>query len=550
MFAILKSRRAKPFSKAQTTLGIVCLVATVLGASLAGCGKKEAVDEEKIPKAASSKTPVAKTPLQVSVVTVVTKTISQSVDVTGTLSTLNDVTVGAKLAGKIAAVYAREGDAVRAGQLVAQMDTADAKAQFDQANANYLSSLSKSEQSRVMLRNAKTNLQLTKDQTASALKQAQAGLNSAKEQFAIVQNGARTQEIQISKDNSEAAKADRDRAKFDLTRAESEQKRTAGDLKRYQDLSKQDAISAQALDQASAAADSAAAAYSSAVEGFNASDSRYRSSLQSLSLIQEGSRKEDIRKAQAAADQAKQMVLTAQSNRDNIKLRELDVQNDIAGINLAEAGARQMRAALALAQQNLNDTRIVSPIEGVVAERKVEPGTQIGAGKDIMRLVALRAIFYDAQVSETQYSLIHPGQTVAVRVDALSGKVFNGNVSKIFPVASPTARSFTVRIAIPNQTGTLRPNLFARGQIVVDTHQNAIVAPHEAILDSDGKKGRVFVINGKKAEARKVTIGISSLGETEITSGVQAGDKLILTGLTQMQDGDDVQVSAPTASNP
>ncbi len=120
MFAILKSRRAKPFSKAQTTLGIVCLVATVLGASLAGCGKKEAVDEEKIPKAASSKTPVAKTPLQVSVVTVVTKTISQSVDVTGTLSTLNDVTVGAKLAGKIAAVYAREGDAVRAGQLVAQ----------------------------------------------------------------------------------------------------------------------------------------------------------------------------------------------------------------------------------------------------------------------------------------------------------------------------------------------------------------------------------------------------------------------------------------------
>ena len=550
MSAILKSRRAKPFSKAQTTLGIVCLVAMVLGASLAGCGKKEAVDEEKIPKAASSKTPVAKTPLQVSVVTAVSKSISQSVDVTGTLSTLNDVTVGAKLAGKIAAVYAREGDAVRAGQLVAQMDTADSKAQFDQANANYLSSLSKLEQSRVMLRNAKTNLQLTKDQTASALKQAQAGLNSAKEQFAIVQNGARTQEIQISKDNSEAAKADRDRAKFDLTRAESEQKRTAGDLKRYQDLSKQDAISAQALDQASAAADSAAAAYSSAVEGFNASDSRYRSSLQSLSLIQEGSRKEDIRKAQAAVDQAKQMVLTAQSNRDNIKLRELDVQNDIAGINLADAGARQMRAALALAQQNLNDTRIVSPIEGVVAERKVEPGTQIGAGKDIMRLVALRAIFYDAQVSETQYSLIHPGQTVAVRVDALSGKVFNGNVSKIFPVASPTARSFTVRIAIPNQTGTLRPNLFARGQIVVDTHQNAIVAPHDAILDSDGKKGRVFVINGKKAEARKVTIGISSLGETEITSGVQAGDKLILTGLAQMQDGDEVQVSVPTAFNP
>ena len=108
---------------------------------------------------------------------------------------------------------------------------------------------------------------------------------------------------------------------------------------------------------------------------------------------------------------------------------------------------------------------------------------------------------------------------------------------------------FTVRIAIPNQSGALRPNLFARGQIIVDTHANALVAPHDAILDSDGKKGRVFVMNGTKAEVRKVTIGISTLGETEITSGLQAGDKLILTGLNQMQDGDEVQTSVPTASN-
>ena len=143
MTATRKTHGAKLFSKTKTTLAIACLAATVLGANLTGCGKKETVDEEKIPKAASSKTPIAKTPLQVSVVTVTTKTISQSVDVTGTLSTLNDVTVGAKLAGKISAVYAREGDSVRVGQTVAQMDSADAKAQFDQANANYLSSLSK-----------------------------------------------------------------------------------------------------------------------------------------------------------------------------------------------------------------------------------------------------------------------------------------------------------------------------------------------------------------------------------------------------------------------
>ena len=534
----------------QRWLGIALCTTALFSLALAGCAKKETDDEEKIGKPKSAKATAAPALMTVSVTPVITKTISNVVDVTGTLSSLNDVTVGSKLAGKVTAVYSREGDTVRVGQIVAQMDSADFQSQVDQANANYLAALSKVEQAKVQLRSAQTNLQLTKEQTASSLKQAQAGLESAKQQFSIVQKGARTQERQQAQDNANATKADRDRAKFDLSRADTEKKRTASDLKRYQDLKSQEAISAQQLDQASASADSASAAYESAVQAYNAADSRYKSALQNLSLIQEGSREEDIRKAKAAVDQANQMVVTAQSARDTVKLRAQDVDNAKAGIASADAGVRQMQAALALARQNVSDSRVVSPIDGVVAERKVEPGTQLGAGKDIMRLVALNTIFYDAQISETQVAQIRSGQAATVRIDALAGKVFNGTVSKIFPVASATARSFTVRIALPNQGGALRPNLFARGQIVTQTHANALIVPKEAVLDANGKTGRLFVLVNGKAEQRKVTLGISNLGLYEVTSGLQSGDKLITSGVSQLQDGEGVQTADSTASNP
>ena len=536
--------------QSKRAFGMALLASTVLGIPLTGCAKKESDDEDKIGKAKSAKATAPPAPLQVNVTPVITKSLSETVDVTGTLSSLNDVTVGSKLAGKVIAVYSREGDAVRVGQIVAQMDATDFQAQVDQANANYLAALSKLEQAKVQLRSGKTTLQITKEQTASSLKQAQAGLDSSKEQLAIVQKGARTQERQQAQENVDATKADRDRAKFDLSRAETEKKRTAGDLKRYQDLKREEAISAQQLDQAVASADSASAAYESAIQAFNAADSRSKYAQQSLSLVEEGSRKEDIRKAQAAVDQAKQMVVTAQSARSNVNLKAQDVETAQAGISAAQAGVRQMQATLSLAKQNVKDSQIVSPIDGVIAERKVEPGTQLGAGKDIVRLIALNTIFYDAQVSETQIAQIRAGQTATVHIDALSGKVFNGTVSKIYPVASATARSFTVRIALPNQAGALRPNLFARGQIVTQTHANALAIPAEAVLDSANKRGRVFVYVNGKAEQRKVTLGIATSGLIEVVSGLQSGDKIITTSLAQLQDGDGVQLANATASNP
>jgi RND family efflux transporter MFP subunit len=503
---------------------------TIGSISLVGCGRRGG--EQAAPTKATQAS-AESAAIQVSVTPAHVESLSQTIEITGALNTLRDVTVGVKANGKLVAVYFREGDTVRAGQVVAQQDTTDLQAQLDsviaqqnQAQANLAVAQSKLEQARVTHRNSETTLKWTDDQTRTAVRQAQAGLEAAKQTAAIVEEGARPQERQQAEESVTAAKADRDKAR--------------SDLKRYQELYRQQAIAAQQLDQAQAVADAA--------------DARYNSAVQALSLIKEGARPEDRRRAQAQVEQAQQTLATAQSNRDQVKLRKADVETARAGIlsalasvQQAKASVQQAQAAVRLAQQAVKDTAVVSPIDGVVAERKAEPGVQLTTvNADVMRIVALSSIFYDAQLPETQYDQVRAGQSVTVHVDALPNRTFRGTVAKIFPVASTTARTFTVRVALQNEGNTLRPQMFARGEITLATRARALVVPRDAVLDYNLEKrtGRVFVAKEGKAEERTVKTGFSTFRLVEIIEGVRDGEKVITTGQAQLQNGDKIEAVA------
>ncbi len=440
--------------------------------------------------------------------------ISDFANVTGALAALEDVTVGTKGPGKIVAVYVREGDTVSAGQVVAQQDTTDLQNQLDQARANLYSAVTRAESARVSYQNALQTLRWTDAQTRTAIGQAQAALDVAKEQSAVVKEGSRPQEIKQAQENVAAARADRDSAR--------------SDLKRYQDLYRQQAISQQQLDQAQSVADAA--------------DAHYNAAVQALSLAQEGSRPQDIRRAQAAVEQANQALAAAQSNRDQVAMRRTDAENARVGILTANAMVDQAKAAVRLARQAVADDSIRSPINGVVAERKVEPGMQAGPNQVVARIVGLNSIYFDAQISEAQYADVHVGQPVRVFVDAVPRQAFSGRVSKIFPVASSVARSFTARISITNKGSMLRPQMFARGEITFAGRSNALLVPRTAVLDRNGATGRIFVVKDGKAAERRVQLGFSNVTEVEVTRGLSTTDRVITQGQAQLQNGDRVQL--------
>jgi RND family efflux transporter MFP subunit len=503
------------------------LAIAVAVAALAGCGAPKAA-----PKAPDAGAPAGQA---VTVASATTGSISESLDVTGRLVALQDVTVGARMAGKVESVNVREGDRIQMGQIVAVMDLADFRAQTDSAKAHLESSLTQqkqveglAEQAANQLRQAETNLDLTDRGTQAGLEVARAALASAQQSLAVVRQGARTQERQQAEQQVRAARAN-------LTKA-------ASDLKRMEELAADQAVSASQLDQARAA--------------HEASEAAYRTASEALSLIQEGARKEDVRRAELAVDQAKEGLKKAEADREMVAVRKADVANARVALRSAQSGVeaavmsvRQARAAVALAANNLGGAHVRSPIAGYVAARLAEPGQQVGSGAPMLRIVAPGSVYFEASLSETQYAEVRLGQAVTITVDAVPGLKLQGRVTRILPVASAAARSFTVRVDFGGDP-RLRPEMFARGVIVLGTRPQATLVDKDAVLfgaEDDG--GVLFVVGASsKAEQRKVKIGYTDTLRVEVLSGVSPGDRVIVAGQNALQDGDAVSVTDAAAS--
>jgi len=455
--------------------------------------------------------------------------ISKTVSVTGSLVALNDVVVGPRTGGKVVAVHVREGDPVSAGQIVAVMDETDYRAQVDSARAALEAALTRERQARIMadqarnqLQQAELNLDVTDRSTSAGLAVAKAALDSAEQSLAVIRQGARQQERQQAEQQVRAAKANLDKL--------------AADLKRMRELHKDQAVSTSQLDQVQAA--------------YEAAEAQYRTAQEALSLIKEGARREDIRRAELAVEQAREGLKKAEADRRMVDIRKNDVANARAALRSAEEGVqaavqatRQARAALRLAENALNNAYVRSPISGFVAARLAEPGQQVGAGVPILRLVAPGSVYFQAGVPESEYADLRVGQKVVVTVDALPGERFDGRVSKVYPVASSAARSFTVRVDFPADS-RLRPQMFARGVITVGTHKDTVLVPKDAVLfGDDNGQARLFVVGSdKRAHERRVQPGYMDPAQVEILSGVKPGEKVIVAGQNALRDGDLVTV--------
>ncbi|MBM3495707.1 MAG: efflux RND transporter periplasmic adaptor subunit [Armatimonadetes bacterium] len=521
--------RQEPPSVSGSPLGRAALVAiglVALAVTLTGCGGP------KMDKAAADST--APKGQSVTVAPAVSGTISKTVDVTGKLIALQDVTVGSRMAGKVASVNVREGDRVQAGQIVAAMDVEDYRPQKDSMQANLEAALTRqaqaeglAEQAANQVKQAETNLELTDRGTQAGLEVARAALASAQQSLSAVRQGARAQEREQAEQQVRAARAN-------LTKA-------VADLKRMEALASDQAVSASQVDQARAAHDGAEAAY--------------RAASEALSLVKEGARKEDVRRAELAVDQAKEGLKKAEADRDMVALRRTDVANAEVGLRSARSGVeaaimavRQSRAAVALATNNLSGAYVRSPISGFVAARLAEPGQQVGSGAPIIRIVAPGSVYLEASLSETLYADISVGLPVDVTVDAVPGLKLKGRVTRIMPVASSAARSFTLRVDFPSDP-RLRPEMFARGAVVVGEHRSATLVNKDAVMFGAGDDGGTVLVVGPDSRAvlRKVSIGYSDPRNVEVLSGLKPGDPVIVAGQTALQDGDPVTVTNPEA---
>lgn len=194
------------------------------------------------------------------------------------------------------------------------------------------------------------------------------------------------------------------------------------------------------------------------------------------------------------------------------------------------------RAAYDMARLELSYTDIVAPIDGVIAQRMVKQGNLIQMNQALFRVVDVSKLEAVLNVPERELALLKPGQPVQLRVDAAPGVSFDGSIDRVSPVVDASSGTFRVVTAFSDATGTLKPGMFGRLEVIYDERQNALTVPREALIEGEGLPA-VFVVREGRAVRTVVEVGHVTSTLAEIRGGLEDGDRVVTTGRATLRDG-------------
>ncbi|HWT14977.1 MAG TPA: efflux RND transporter periplasmic adaptor subunit [Patescibacteria group bacterium] len=234
-----------------------------------------------------------------------------------------------------------------------------------------------------------------------------------------------------------------------------------------------------------------------------------------------------------------------------------------------------------ISKLELDYTRIIAPISGVISVRMVKEGNLIQVNQGLFRIDDFDPLLAVLNVPERELTTMRPGQSVSMHVDALPGVRFDGTVARVSPVVDAETGTFRVTTEYRDATQRLKSGMFGRVEIVYDQRADALVVPREALIEGDAEAA-LFVLEpapavvakppekasarwynglfgaevevGKVARSkdreapvflakrREVKVGYTSGVDAEITEGLKDGDRVVTIGKAALRDGGRVQI--------
>lgn len=259
-----------------------------------------------------------------------------------------------------------------------------------------------------------------------------------------------------------------------------------------------------------------------------------------------------VRQAQAVLDEARvsrdrsaklvEQGVVARSDFDTAdaayKVALSRFQDAIEEIRNRQAVMAQRRSELSLARQQLADTAVHAPLDGIVQEKRASVGEYLAAGAPVVNIVKMDPLRLRAEVPEREAKNVRSGQNVRVTIDGDSN-VYVGQIMRLSPVIAQQTRMLLVEADVRNN-GKLRPGAFAHAEIVTNDAQMVATVPSKAIVTFAGIEKVIVVQNGKALE-KPVTTGRRNGEWTEIVAGVNIGDQVVVDP-GNLQSGQAVEV--------
>jgi membrane fusion protein (multidrug efflux system) len=209
---------------------------------------------------------------------------------------------------------------------------------------------------------------------------------------------------------------------------------------------------------------------------------------------------------------------------------------DVAKANMEVALAKQQQDEVAVSKTTIN-----APFSGIVGLRLISPGAYVKAGEDIVRLENVSSLKLDFRVPEIYVSKLKPGLPVTIRTEAFPKDVFEGRIFAIEPTVDEKSRTVLARAQVPNSQVKLKPGMFGRVSIQLESRPKAVIVPEQAIWPQ-GKDAFVYKVVDGKAVLTKVQLGIRRPGEVEVLEGLAENDIVMTDGQMKMKDGAPVMV--------
>ncbi len=237
-------------------------------------------------------------------------------------------------------------------------------------------------------------------------------------------------------------------------------------------------------------------------------------------------------------------MAVAQRERAEDEYRRAKMVFDSRGVpaddfDKAATAVRLAKAQEALARKKLQDTRLTAPISGVLARRGIEVGEQTGPGYPTFTIMRIEPAEVRVGVPESEIARIAVGAPATIIVPSLRNASFHGTVRMVGIAADPAARTYPVKIEVPNERHILRPGTIAEVHIGGTDMVDALTIPPEAVVrDADGVL-RVFVYDAKSARVygRRVDIGTAYGQEVEARQGLAADELVVIGGQNRVREG-------------
>jgi membrane fusion protein, multidrug efflux system len=238
--------------------------------------------------------------------------------------------------------------------------------------------------------------------------------------------------------------------------------------------------------------------------------------------------------AQRAASESERLLNQQRHDRTV----ELYKKNFISSQALDEARANLARAKARVDEDEarLRKSEILAPFAGTLGLRMISPGAYVRAGDDVVRLEDTSVIKLDFRIPETFLARLRRDQQVTLQVDAYPERAFKGRTYAVDSSIDEKTRTVLLRARVSNPGGELKPGMFARVSLVLDTFPNALLIPEQAVVPRGGQTFVFRVVEGK-ALLTAVETGNRVPGEVQILKGLNATDRVVTDGHQKLQDG-------------